>query len=168
MTAPGFGPNSDVHKGAPKEIVIPTAKTNSGGVTTTGASIVTIDSGAAAGAQHVQASGDLEADVLQEIIGFEFDNDDTVRKVILGVLIENNAQSETHRIAFTLNGDLVSDASNLYNENNNVLSAPVGFLIEIPSPTVNITRVGVIAKSSGLGKLSGAVCEFFCVGVKDA
>ena len=153
--------------GSPKQIVVPSIKLNGGGITTTG-TIVPIDSGAAAGSQHLQAAGDIEVDVLQELIGFEFDATSTVRKVLLGVLNEANSVSEVGRFAFTVNGDLVSDASNLYIEANNVISVPAGMLVEIPSPTVNITRVGVIAKASGVSKAAGLVTEFFCVGVKDA
>ena len=150
--------------GAPGELVAPTIYTNGSSVSTVGTKVV-INSGASAGSQHLQAAADTEADVLQELVGFEFLAADGIKKALLGILIDDSAASEAFRASVTLNGDVVSDSTILFNETSDQFSSPRGVIAEINVPS-GITRIGVMPKASGLTKTTGAICELYCVGVK--
>lgn len=152
--------------GSPKTTITPTIKTNGGGTSATGSS-VTINSGASAGAQHLQASGDAEADVLQELVRFEFDSADEVVVAYLGLSIVPSETTEVQALKFVINGDLVADASDLFGESG-VSWVYANEVVEIKLGGTAITSIGVIATSSGVASSVATGAKITCSGYGEA
>lgn len=148
--------------GAPKTAITPTVKTNGGG-TSEAVSVVAINSGAAAGSQHIQASADTEADVLQELVRFEFDSADSVVVAYLGLSIVPAATSEVQALKFVINGDIVADASDLFGDSG-VSWVYANEVVEINLGGTAITSVSCIATESGVASSVATGAKITCMG----
>ena len=133
--------------GGPKAAITPTIKRNAGATTSSGSS-VTINSGASAGSQHIQASADTEADVLQELVRFEFDAGDKVTVVYLGLSVAPAPTSEVQDLKFVVNGDVVADATRLFTETG-ISWVFRNEMVEIGQGGSFITSISCLATTSG-------------------
>jgi hypothetical protein len=149
-----------------RQIVVPSMTTESGTVTAE-ASSIEVDSGGSAGQQHIKLPTDVEADVFQELVSFEFPAADNVKAILIGLLTEPGAVPESLRLVYTLNGDIVSDATKLMDESDDVLTIPAGQLARVQSPVANITRVAAIAikGNASLTKTSNTTLTLWCQGL---
>lgn len=157
----------DSNEAAPRHVIIPTMLHNSGGTNEIKSSKL-VGTSYSTGAKHIKLPTHVEADVLAELVGFEFDLADKVTACLIGLLTEPGAIPEAHKLIYTLNGDIVSDASALLSEDNDVVHLPVGRMIRISSGGGNyITRVGMIAVkgNASLTKTSNTTLEMVCVGL---
>lgn len=147
--------------GNARAIKAPTIKTNGGGVSAAGHK-VQINSGAAAGSQFIQLAADTESDVMQELVGFEFADGDNVYAAALGLEVSQGIVSEVQHLKFVVNGDVITDASALFNEQG-VTFVQQGETVEISS-TSKIRRIGVIAAQNNVAASVATGAQITCTG----
>lgn len=161
---PNEGLNGDMNvslSGAPGIVTTPLMYTNGGGTSST-TTTVAINSGASAGSQHLQASGDAEADVLQELVQFTFTEAQAVKRVKLSLSVVPLTTTEVQALKFIVNGDIVADATALFNESG--ISWMLQNTTEVIKSGVNITSISCIATASGVASSVATGALIHCVG----
>lgn len=149
-------------RGAPKSSATPTIKTNAGGTTSYGNDVV-ISSAAAAGSKHLDDLTPTESETLQELIAWEFTTTQNVKTAVLSLLSEPGSVSECSYLVFTINGDIVADATRLFNGYPDVSRVMTNESVEI-NTVVPITRIAAIGRNSGVAKSAGLICIASCEG----
>lgn len=162
----GSAHSIDHSEAVPRLIQPPTRYTDSGTVNAV-TSTVLVSTSNSAGEKHIKLPTHVEADVLVELVAFEFTLAQKVTACLVGLLCEPGAIPEAHKLIYALNGDIVSDASALLDESD-VVHLPVNRLVRISSGGGNyITRVAMIAVkgNASLTKTSNTSLEMVCIGM---
>ena len=133
-----------------KTSITPTIKVNSGATSSSGTEVLIDPNNATAGLKHVEDTSPTEAEVLDELVGFEFESSDDVKTVYLGLITYDdgataNGLCPASHLVFTVNGDLVADSTKLFNTYPDVGKILPNEIVRISSTTA-ITRIGCIAK----------------------
>jgi len=144
--------------------VTPTIYTNAGGTTVTGSSVV-INSGAAAGSRHIEDVSPIEAEALLEIIGFVFAASDLVKYATLSLSVQGLGATEVQALKLVVNGDIVSDATAINNEDG-VSWVLANETLYVTAGSNYITRIAVLATNSGTATSVATGAKVLCMGYK--
>ena len=145
--------------------VTPMIYTNAGGTSKSGSSVI-INSGAAAGSKHVEDASPSEVDALVELVGFEFSVGDEIKFATLSLSVVGLGASEVQALKFVVNGDVVSDATQL-NSEIDVSWVLRNETLEVTSGTTNyITRIACLATNSAVATAVATGAKIICMGYK--